>query len=274
MRTTAISRVMTLGATAALLAACGSKPVLPFALPFLSPTSTLTPTSTPVPPTGTPRAGGLCSNPLVPVKPGATWTYVVDASGAEGPSGFSTTISDVRPEGFTMAVKWGENMTTNQEWACRPEGLLALSPAAGERLLGLSWQGIKADLQTSNAAGVTVPADVKPGGQWVYLLDLAGNVAQGSLGAKLSGTVSTTIRTIGTEPVTVPAGTFQAVKIQAISSFRLVTDFGALRLPMNSVVSSTFWFAPGIGWIQSSVSGEWAGTALSATTQLQSYDVP
>lgn len=259
--------------SASLLGACGARPVLPFALPFAQVTSTSTPTATPVPPTYTPRAEGLCSNSLSPVKLGATWTYAVNTSATTSPSGFSTTITDVRPDGFSTATKTGD-VTVNQAWACKPEGLLALSMGAGQSLLDLNLQGVKLDLVTSNPTGVTLPADVQPGQQWLYGLDLAGKLTQGNLEAKVTGSVSTPMQAIGTETITVPAGTFNAIKIQATSTFKMTADFNGLSLPITSVLTSTFWFAPGVGWVQSVSSGELVGATMSATIKLQSYSIP
>ena len=274
MQTKVLLRFVAFFVSVSLLGACGPRPLLPFVLPFGNPTSTSTATPSPIPPTSTPRAEGLCSNSLIPVKTGATWTYVANASGAGGPSSFSTTIMDVRPDGFTTAIKMGDNLTVNQGWACEPDGLVALSMGAAQDLLGLSAQGIKADLKTSNATGVTLPADVGTGRQWSYNLDLAGDLAQGGLSAKASGSASTAFTAVGTETITVPAGTFDAIKVQGTTTFKMTVDFQGFGVPVTSVVKSTLWFAPGIGWIQSTASGDLLETALSATTQLQSYSIP
>lgn len=274
MKTRTLARLGIICVVAALLAACGAGPVLPFALPFQQPTSTSTPTASPVPPTRTPGAAGLCSNPLVPVKPGARWTYEASSAAAAGPSRFSTAITSVRPAGFTLAINMGDNLTANQDWTCNAEGLVALSLGTGQSLLDLNLQGVKVDLAASNPTGVMLPANVKPGTQWLYGLSLAGTLTQGSLTAQATGSVSTSLRAVGSETITVPAGTFNAVKIQGTSTFNITADFDGLSLPVTSVIGSTFWFAPGVGLIRFEASGTFAGIPYSATSQLQSYDVP
>lgn len=263
MRLTQLTRSAAIAASIALLSACAPAGAQ-------SPTN---PQSTPtVQPSPTPAAG-VCSNALAPVKLGATWTYNT-TSGTTNEGSLTTTITDVRPDGFTLAAKFEDGTTISQEWTCKPEGLMPQSLGAGQAALGLSAEGIQANFTTSNATGVALASNVQPGTTWIYGLDVAGNISDGSLNADLKGTVPTTMQAMGTESVTVPAGTFDAMKVQAASNFNVTATFHGLSLPFSSVVNTTFWLAPGIGLIKSTEAGELAGTALSATTELQSYTIP
>ncbi len=134
--------------------------------------------------------------------------------------------------------------------------------------------GIQANLTTSNATGVTLPPDVQPGTKWPYGIGLAGSLSEGGLSAQVAGGISTQFEDIGTETVTVPAGTFNATKVEGTSTIKVAADYHGLSLPITSVVKTTFWFAPGVGWIKSAESGELAGTAVNAATELQSYSIP
>src|SRR6266508_5721324 len=87
---------------------------------------------------GMPVAGsGQCANAYYPVREGATWTYASTGSPA-GNYGFTDTISSVRDDGFTLTSQFGE-LTRTQEWACKPEGLVALQLGGG----ALSSQNLK-----------------------------------------------------------------------------------------------------------------------------------
>jgi hypothetical protein len=215
----------------------------------------------------------LCANPLIPVKRGATWNYATTGV-ASNPITLSTTITDVRPDGFTAAVNLDGSINTTQEWACKPEGLLALSFGAGQTDLSLPAQGVTATLSTSGATGVTVPVNPQAGTPWTYGLDVSGDFAQGNVKAQVTGSTTTAMSVLGTESVTVPAGTFNATKIGAKTTFNVTARYLGLGLPLSVELDGTFWFAPGVGWIKSVQSGNLAGTALDSTTELQSYDIP
>ena len=286
MSTKTLNRFFAFSLLAASLAACNAKPTPAGALPTSRPSST-TPTSSQPPqtetaipsktaaPTNTSAAPatGLCANPLAPVKLGATWTYR-NTGGAVSPSTFTTTITDVRPDGFTVTTKFDDSASADQKWACKPEGLVALSLGTGQTALGLSLQGIKADVTTTNATDVTLPAKVQRGMKWPYGLDIAGSMSQGNLAADVNGSIATSFQAVGTESVKVPAGTFDAMKIVSASTFKVNANYHGLILPITSSIDTTFWFAPGVGWIKSAETGEVVGTAVNTVTELESYHIP
>jgi hypothetical protein len=216
----------------------------------------------------------FCANALFPVKKGAVWTYT-NSSETFGSSTFTTTITDVRANSFTMATQIEQN-SPMQEWTCNPDGLLAMSFGSEPSVLDFASEGISGDLSSSNVTGVTIPANVQPGAQWPYKMDVSGHITQTSsnLNADAKGSVSTAFQAIGTESVTVPAGTFQAMKIQAKSTFNITTDFHGLGIPLSFAVDSMFWFAPGVGLVKSYQSSGIGGTNYTAATELQSFNVP
>jgi uncharacterized protein DUF3108 len=249
---------------AAILTACGAITV--------APTPTLQPTATPTP------SGDLCANTLIPVKAGATWTYNVagnaNINGASGSSSFTATISKVRADGFTVTTDFGNNVTSDQEWDCKPDGLLATSFGSGQATFTISSQEFTANLDTSNPSGITLPRDIDQHTNWDYGLDLTGSLAQGNLKADVKGNIGTEMHAAGTESVTVPAGTFDARKVQGTSTVRFTASFDGLGLPVTSVINFTLWFAPGVGWVKSLANGGLAGTTLGGSTELQSYKIP
>jgi hypothetical protein len=173
-----------------------------------------------------------------------------------------------------VSTKFDDSASANQERACKPEGLVAHSLGTGQTALGLSLQCIKADLIASDASGLTLPAKVEPGMKWPYGLDVADSMSQGNLAADVKGSISTTTQAIGTESVSIPAGTFDAMKIASISTCTVSANYHGLAIPVNSTINTTFWFAPGVGWIKSAETGEVVGASLNSTTELQSYKIP
>ncbi len=262
MRSTQLTRFAAAALLLLISAACG---------PNLSP---VVPSATPVPTaTNTPNAAGLCANNLVPVKLGATWTYT-NNGGTAGAEQFTATIVGTKPDGFTVALSAQGSPTINQEWTCKPEGLVASTLGNGQNALGLSLAGIQGNLSTSNATGILLPANVQQGTQWTYGLDVAGTLSQSNLSADLTGNIATAMQGMGTESITVSAGTFDAMKVQGTSTFKIMAGFQGLSVPVTSVVNLTLWFAPGVGWIKATETGELLGTAFSNTTELQSYTIP
>ena len=261
MRSTKLTRFAAIALLFAFAAAC----------------SPIAPTPTPIPPTPTPTVtpnpAGLCANNLIPVKEGVTWTYNnnVDTSNAEQ---FTAAITDVRHDGFTVELTSAGNPTLKQDWFCKPEGLVASGIGSGQGFMGINVAGIDADLSTSNPSGVILPPSVQQGTQWPFGIDITGKLSQGNVSADLKGSLASTMQAVGTESVTVPAGTFNAIKVQGTPTLNVNATYQGLSLPFSSSVNATLWFAPGIGWVKSIVSGSLLGTSFSSTTELQSYNIP
>lgn len=203
----------------------------------------LRPNSTPTPGEPTPAGGtvqpppdtnssGVCANPYFPVKLGTRWVY-----NFEGGAGYEEEITDVRADGFTVTLK-DEDLINPREWACRPEGLVALSFGGGPAATASS-SGITVRFTTTNVTGVTLPANPAPGMTWTQTFDVT------MTPPGVSGTVSLTYSAVAIESVTVPAGTFQALKVE-------VQQTVTAAIPNTAPLQSTFtvWFAPGVGWIK------------------------
>ena len=252
--------------TIMFLEACAS----PINVPTVEPQATRTePPQTTVtePATG----AGLCANAYYPARQGATWNYKSTGSPA-GDYSFTDTITSVRSDGFTLSTQFN-NLTRTQEWACKPEGLVALQFGGAPAAL-LNAQSMQFDVQASNVNGVTFPSQIKPGDQWQHSLDLQGNVTVANQSAAAKGNAVNNFTAVGMESVTVPAGTFDAMKIQVDTTVNLNASYKGLSLPVKFTASYTYWFAQGVGWVKASGTGSAVGTSFSETTELQSYNMP
>ena len=262
-------KIITCGFLLAIMAGCN----LPDA-------STTTPSTPPIETTVIPTTeqlnpelnpGETCDNTLFPVKQGATWTYVNTGSPA-GTFNYTDTITNVRSDGFTVTSQFSDLIRT-QEWACKPEGLQAVQ--LGETIaMALSTQGISADLTTSDVTGVTLPVNITLGMQWSYGFGLQGTITYEGQKADANGTVTTTLEEAGSETITVPAGTFDATRIQATSSFDLTASYFGFEVPVDYATTSTLWYAPGVGLVKLVESSNLEGTSFSSTTELQTYNIP
>lgn len=214
---------------------------------------------------------GLCSNPLYPVRNGATWTYT-STGGLSGNFSFTDTITEVREDGFTLTSQI-DGATLAQEWTCTPEGLLSLSFGTGAAG-GISTSGVEMDLRTSNAQGVILPQSINSGDQWAYSLDFEGTMEYSDTSADTQGMASFAFNALGEESVTVPAGTFNAMKIHVDLVLDMQATFSGFTAPLVFTLPSDIWYAPDIGWVKASSSGNIFGLAFNETIELQSYNVP
>ena len=203
---------------------------------------------------------------------GAAWVY----TSTDGPSGsfnYTNSITAVRADGFTLTSQFPDAIRT-QEWACQPDGLKALQLGGGSAA-GVSIQGMTADLTTSEVTGISLPKDISSGMEWQYSLVLQGTVAMpGDQQSQSSGTYHASMKELGRETVTVPAGTFEAIKIQSNSTVDIISAFAGIEVPIKFNGTTITWYAPGVGYVKSVENGDFGGTAFSATTELQSYSIP
>ncbi len=269
-----IRTVLSLLLTIMFLAACAS-PIS--ATTVAPPAQTESPqiTATQAPATsqaGVPATGaGLCANAYYPVRQGATWNYKSTGSPA-GDYSFTDSITSVRSDGFTLSTQLANRMLT-QEWACKPEGLVALQFGGAPAAL-LNAQSMQLDVQASNVNGVTFPSQIKPADQWQHSLDLQGNVSVANQSAAAKGGAQNNFTAVGMESVTVPAGTFDAMKIKVDTTVNMTASYKGLSIPVKFTASYTYWFAQGVGWVKAAGTGNAAGASFSETTELQSYKVP
>jgi|SRR6266487_732676 len=211
---------------------------------------------------------GLCANTYYPVREGATWTYK-STGGPSGGYGFTDTITAVHEDGFTLTSKF-ENLTRTQEWSCKPEGLVALQLGGA----AVSTQNMNLDVQTQNVSGITYPKEINAGDQWDYALDFTGKIKVAGNSADAKGNDKNHFKALGVESVTVPAGTFDALKIQTDTTLDITASVQGVSVPVTFSGSYTYWFVQGVGWVRASGTGSLAGTSFNETIELQSYNIP
>ncbi len=212
--------------------------------------------------------GGLCTNAYYPVREGATWTYK-SSGGPSGGYSFTDTVTAVRADGFTLTSQF-ENLTRTQEWSCKPEGLVALQLGGA----AVSTQSMNLDVQTQNVSGITYPKEINTGDQWDYALDFTGKINVAGNSGEAKGNDKNHFKALGIESVTVPAGTFDAMKIQTDTTLDITASVQGVSVPVTFSGSYTYWFAQGVGWVKASGTGSVAGTSFNEMIELQSYNIP
>lgn len=172
-----------------------------------------------------------CRNPFYPVHHGAWLMYTL--SDGNRPS---HTMSVSGDNAFTITVQ-SDSSTFALEGQCTEEGIILLD-VSGVPATYLGGSGNSA-LTIQNMEGVTLPNDVQVGDAWSQIISI--------LGADLTATIETTYTAMGFESVTIPAGTFNALKVE---------QNGALN--MGGQLSNThafLWYAQDIGIVKSAMDG-------------------
>jgi hypothetical protein len=219
-----------------------------------------------------PATSTLCNHELYPVRAGASWTYASSGS-PDGNFTYTDTITNVRADGFTLNSQF-DGLTRTQEWLCETGGLKALQLGGGPSAV-ITTQNAAAELTTPDVTGISLPAQIPIGTQWQYSLTMQGATAMpGDQHAKSTGVFTSTMQAIGIEAITVPAGSFEAVKIHVKSSMQVSAEFQGMQVPISINASSMVWYAPGVGFIKSIENSDFGGTPYTSTTELQSYIIP
>jgi hypothetical protein len=164
-------------------------------------------------------------------------------------------------------------LTRTQDWACTPEGLVALQ-LGGTSAAILNEDNMQATLTVDHVSGVTFPSTVNPGDTWQHTLQFTGriNVAGQEIDAK--GDAQSSFQAVGNESVTVPAGTFDALKIHVDTTINISGNFNGVSFPVKVTTPYDYWFVKDVGWVKASGTGNVGGESFSETIELQSYSIP
>ena len=234
-------------------------------------TETLPATETPLTTPSLAASNGQCSNAFYPVREGATWTYS-STGGPAGGYGFIDTITSVREDGFTLTSQFG-SLTRNQEWACQPEGLVALQ-LGGTSAAILNDDNMQATLNVDHVSGVTFPSTINPRDTWQHALEFTGQITVAGQGIDAKGDAQSSFEAVDYESVTVPAGTFEALKIHVNTTININGNFNGVSFPVKVTTPYDYWFVKDVGWVKASGTGDVGGETFSETIELQSYNIP
>ena len=230
-------------------------------------TPTEEPTATPEPPTATPEpaaaVAGPCYNDFFPVVEGASWTYNTTGVGA-APSSYTQSIAEAGEDGFTLTHTIDGNETVlSIDYACGEDGLSSAT------LGGLPGAAGGFSMQVTSFTGTNFPPSDqwKVGATWAASSTVEGGGTIQDIEAVATGTVDQTYDIVALESVTVPAGDFDAYKVNLTLTEKLALSMNGTEVPVEFTTNSTQWYAEGVGLIKSVTEGDFA-----STTELASYE--
>jgi hypothetical protein len=202
-------------------------------------------TEVPLPPASS--SGDECGNAYYPIIDGAQWNYT---SSSTVP--FTHRLTVETEDEFTIAVESGTD-TFKIRGLCLEGGDINLLQVPGDSL-SYSGEAGSSTMTTKSNEGVTLPGDIQVGDDWSQTLGV--EVSAGD--QKKDFTLDSTYTAVGYETVTVPAGTFNALKIEQS------TSMGGPE-PMVQ----TLWYVQDVGMVKSEIDiGE------LVVQELVSYNIP
>lgn len=228
--------------------------------------STVTEAPLPAPTDAAPAAPNACDNPYMPIISGATWNY--NLSGPV-PDTYVHSILSVEADGFTEQDVFTTGVTRQGNWKCENGNLIALEPAGGGSA-SVETEGMSIDFQTTALEGVTLPASMNPGDNWSQSLTLEGTQTINGQSYPASNQVTSTCTAIGIEPISVPAGTFDALRVDCETTMNLSMDMGGTPLQNTLNLNASNWYAMKVGLVKSVTTGG----GMDSVIELTAFNIP
>ena len=134
--------------------------------------------------------------------------------------------------------------------------------------------GMNLKVETQNASGVTYPANMQAGDTWQYKLDFTGKMDIAGQAGDAAGSTQSDFTALGMESVTVPAGTFNAIKVEIKTKFDASVTYQGMAVPVTFTGTAISWYAEGVGWVKTESANEYMGQSITETIELQWYNIP
>lgn len=200
--------------------------------------------------------GGNCGNPLFPVVYGAVWEYQAE-NAVIGDYTFSHEISTVGTDEFTLTAQFSTGVTADVEWTCDDGNLIQMQAGNGPAGMLSSLGGTYGFTETTSHTGNTLPATVYAGDTWEQSMILGGevHVPPDKIGFA-DGMYTASFNAIGLEAVEVPAGAFQAMRIEVQAMYDLVITVDGIEVAVPIPTSMILWYAPNVGLVRAENNNE------------------
>ena len=218
-------------------------------------------------------SGSLCVNQYMPVINGASWTYASSGGDVE-PYAFTDMVNEASAAGFTLNSEF-DGLTKTQTWECNGGGLVALEYAGGGQA-SVTTSGVTATFETTEMSGVSLPNVIAIGDSWSQTFTVRGvSVLDAEMTSETTGTVKINMTAVGIETVDVPAGSFEAIKIEVQTNLDFLMSIdGGESVPFLMSSSGHTWMVEGVGWVKSVSTATVMGMTSSDTLELTSYTIP
>jgi len=196
------------------------------------------------------RASSGCDHPYYPLKPGYEVAYQSSYNNNQG--GYTIRVSPAEGNAVKLKLNFNQGTTSEQTISCADGNLKAM----GYVDLASAMESRKATVETKNVEGYLLPKDMKVGSDWNAAFDVVmkmniPEMERAGLG-NIEGRITFHRKVIAEETVTVPAGTFQALKVEAETNIDThapgVPDGPTATVPSIKTVE---WWVKGKGMVKS-----------------------
>lgn len=179
--------------------------------------------------------GNGCSSAFYPTDPDLRWRY----RNLHDNQVYTQTFIQTGP-GVLLEQRRFSTRTETTLWTCTPQGLRTL-PEGDFPIPGGS-------VRMTKLTGVIIPNNDtwRVGERWTYRYELKGRIAV----FDLVGFLEVENRIVAKETISVPAGRFEALRIEASFRGEFGIGFGG---------KATYWFAEGVGVVKQVSEGSFGG---------------
>ncbi|MCE9586265.1 hypothetical protein K8R04_03025 [Candidatus Uhrbacteria bacterium] len=212
--------------------------------------------STPASPGTTASRGSACESAYYPLKEGSSILYTSYTGGTEVPF----KIAVLEHDGANIKLQYditvqGRVAHINQELVCengaiRGKGYFDFMQA---------FTGLDISYDVLEMSGEIFPSNFRVGSEWNTKTKVKINTADtGTIGRMMNGMIASTSiasKVVAEESVTVPAGTFTAMKVEQT----VTMDQTIGGRPVHNVTQNTAWYVKDVGLVKTS-----SGTGANA----------
>ena len=203
--------------------------------------------------------GGECSHDYFPSELGTTWGFA-GTNSMLGDYQNTATVTVSSDDGFVVSQEFIDGSGTfSLAYSCTDEGLTLLDPLGQSSSAVATGPDGTATVTTLAQSGITLPADLEGATTWQQYVKWE---VQGD-GTVLHGDTTFNYVSRGVEVVTVPFGTFEAIRVDS-------EILGTLEGEDMVACQNTTWVAKNIGAIK----GEQSCSGIDHTMELVSFDSP
>jgi len=205
-----------------------------------------------------------CDHPYLPLRTGASWSYAT----TEGAYTWSVTSASGSAEAASATMDFSvPEVNFTVHWTCSPAGITSYDFGT----ISSSAYGAIASVEVASSSGSWLPAaeSMVPGFSWSndYTTVISTSAEGFSIETTATTSESWTVAGIGT--VAIPAGTFDALRIDGTATTTVTSSSFGIAIP-PSTWSQSFWLVEGVGIVRYSTSGE----GYTSSAELTSYSIP
>ncbi len=211
-------------------------------------------------PEASPTPANLCANQYFPSMLGDTWEY----SGSNTALGAYTrtdAVTSASAEAFSVDTTIS-SLTYEVNYACTSSGLIANDPVQQYAGALLSSPNAPINVKLTSNSGISLPSEINPGDTWQQSADFEA----ASQDFNLSGRFVFNYTAVGYENITVPFGSFNALRVDA--TIRI--EVSGFRILAGTYTTST-WMVPEIGLVKSEGTSHVPGVEFTDGIQLTKF---